>query len=241
MTLSRRFLNLIVNDSIPGLLAGFISWHRKLLPPPPYLRDDTYKRIRTEISSYAVVGGGSHICISAVGAGTYCFCTVKHTWSKVGEWTLPFIGKAEYAPELKLWFGILATKNGNHILGAVDLSAIDSEPSQVSDWNLELDDDMLEYGRIAWDLKINETLSEWRDPLESQLVHLGSERFCIASSSHITRTVWTCLGNELVTFKRFAVFTGVEVMLSRVYGFATFKMVKHRSKCTSDVTLINMF
>ena len=60
------------------------------------------------IASHALVhahgGSGSpDMWISADGgAGTYCLDTAKHTWTKVGNWTLPFDGKAEYVPELKL-------------------------------------------------------------------------------------------------------------------------------------------
>jgi hypothetical protein len=52
---------------------------------------------------------------------------------------------------------------------------------------------------------------EWQELQKSQLVHLGSGRFCIASSFHTMGIIRTSLGNEL-TFKRSAVFTGVEVM-----------------------------
>ncbi|KAK3127694.1 hypothetical protein QOZ80_7AG0577120 [Eleusine coracana subsp. coracana] len=52
-------------------------------------------------------------------------------YRKVSEWTLPFNGKVEYVPELKLWFG-LAAESGN--LAAADLSSIftmDSQPQLV--------------------------------------------------------------------------------------------------------------
>jgi hypothetical protein len=42
---------------------------------------------------------------SVDGIGTYCLDTASRTWRKVGDWTLPFRGRVEYAPELKLWFG----------------------------------------------------------------------------------------------------------------------------------------
>uniref|UniRef100_A0A0D3GUA6 Uncharacterized protein n=1 Tax=Oryza barthii TaxID=65489 RepID=A0A0D3GUA6_9ORYZ len=85
------------------------TWYSQLLPPPPFIYDPKYKR--PKISSYAVLiddcgSGRSHICISVDHIGTYCLDTVKHTWIRVGDWTLPFTGKVEYVPELKLWFGI---------------------------------------------------------------------------------------------------------------------------------------
>ncbi|RLN16211.1 hypothetical protein C2845_PM02G36890 [Panicum miliaceum] len=67
----------------------------QLLPPPPFVFDPKFADKRTKINSYAVINGGSEICISVEGAGTYCFDTVKHTWRHVGEWTLPFHGKVD--------------------------------------------------------------------------------------------------------------------------------------------------
>nr|TKW37840.1 hypothetical protein SEVIR_1G075000v2 [Setaria viridis] len=49
-------------------------------------------------------------------SSTYCLETATHAWTQVGEWTLPFVGKVEYVPELKLWFGICA---GDMRLGAL--------------------------------------------------------------------------------------------------------------------------
>ncbi|CAL5084071.1 unnamed protein product [Urochloa decumbens] len=221
------------------------SWHGELLPAPPYLRDSKYNRHQFEMTSYAVVGGGSHICISAEGhahyqlspvAVTYCLDTVRHTWSKVGDWKLPFRGKAEYVHELKLWFGI---GDKYPVLAAADLSTMDSDSSLVRSWDLGLDD-TLKYESIDdVDLESGETLhKEWREPQESQLVHLGAGRFCVASSFQAMGIIRTSLGNEL-TFKRFAVFTGVEVM-PRVHGLAELQMVQHKSKRTPDATLIDL-
>ncbi|EEC72084.1 hypothetical protein OsI_05028 [Oryza sativa Indica Group] len=106
----------------------------KPLPPPPFVRDPKFSNTRTTINSYAVVSGGSEICISVEGAGTYCMDTVKHTWRHVGQWTLPFYGKVEYVPELKLWFGL--SDKTNH-LAAADLSAMDDcfqRPELVRAW-----------------------------------------------------------------------------------------------------------
>uniref|UniRef100_A0A0D9VA14 F-box associated domain-containing protein n=1 Tax=Leersia perrieri TaxID=77586 RepID=A0A0D9VA14_9ORYZ len=92
------------------------------LPLPPFVRDPNFSQIRTNIISYAVVSGGSEICISVNKAGTYCFHTVNHTWRHVGDWALPFHGKVEYVPELKLWFGL--SDKTNH-LAAADLSIME--------------------------------------------------------------------------------------------------------------------
>jgi hypothetical protein len=78
------------------------EWYSKLLPPPPFVRKTpSQSRNRAEITAYAVVGGGSHICVSVEGAaaGTYWMDTASYEWTKIGEWTLPFYGKVEYVPE----------------------------------------------------------------------------------------------------------------------------------------------
>jgi hypothetical protein len=50
--------------------------------------------------------------------------TVSNTW-EVDDRMLPFYGKVESVPELKLWFG-LSSEVGP--LGAGDLSLTDSQP-----------------------------------------------------------------------------------------------------------------
>uniref|UniRef100_M8C1I1 Uncharacterized protein n=1 Tax=Aegilops tauschii TaxID=37682 RepID=M8C1I1_AEGTA len=52
---------------------------------------------------------GDTICFSISGSegdGTYCFHMATREWSKAGDWLMPFDGKADYAPELGLWFGV---------------------------------------------------------------------------------------------------------------------------------------
>jgi hypothetical protein len=139
------------------------SWHCELLPPPPFVRDPTYCRQsrRQTIQSYAAVSGGSHICISTKDAGTYCLDTADNTWNKVGEWKLPFNGKVEYVPELKLWFGI-AAESGH--FAAADLSTIftmDSQPQLLGEWK---------------DFDPPEGCDELQD---SVVVNLDSGRLCI--------------------------------------------------------------
>ncbi|TVU37919.1 hypothetical protein EJB05_11263, partial [Eragrostis curvula] len=137
-------------------------WQCEFLPPPPFVRDPKYQQSHHRIESYAVVSGGSHVCISTEEAGTYCLDTASHTWSKVGEWKLPFYGKVEYVPELKLWFGLSAESKR---LAAADLSTIltmDSQPQLVDEWK---------------ELDLPVQLIENQHP---QLVNLGSGRFCIA-------------------------------------------------------------
>ncbi|GJN33088.1 hypothetical protein PR202_gb21651 [Eleusine coracana subsp. coracana] len=93
--------------------------------------------------------------------GTYCLDTAGgYTWSKVGDWTLPFRGKVEYVPELKLWFGLSAY---GQQLAAADLSNLDSQPQIMG----------------AWEELINR-LEEWRERPDAQIVNMGSGRFCVA-------------------------------------------------------------
>ncbi|WVZ67216.1 hypothetical protein U9M48_016326 [Paspalum notatum var. saurae] len=170
----------------------FKSWHCHRLPLPPYIHEPSYWQAQTthEISSYGVVDGdgGSHICISVDGVGTYCFHVTNHTWEKVGEWTLPFRGKLEYVPELKLWFGLSAR---DQHLAAADLSAMTmtSRPQIVDAW------------------KELEPPDEWKECSDSQLVNLGSGRFCIARFFQAVATIDADFGNKAID-KSFAVLTG---------------------------------
>jgi hypothetical protein len=172
------------------------SWESIPLPPPPFMYNNNpffsiwYPTTTTTIRSYAVVpGGGSHaVCISVdagAGAATYCFDTATRAWTKVGDWKLPFIGRAEYVKELKLWFGICPTTTTNKDkeqdldvmqfqLGAADLStmSMDSQsqqplpqPQLVGTWN---------------ELKLMMPPHGWTELRRPQFVNLGSGRFCIA-------------------------------------------------------------
>ncbi|KAF0914483.1 hypothetical protein E2562_028965 [Oryza meyeriana var. granulata] len=153
------------------------SWLWQLLPPPPYVREVKHWRsgARPEISSYALLG--SHICISVSGVGTYCLDTASHTWRKAGNWTLPFHGKVEYVPELKLWFGF--TTEARHLAAADLSSAMDmgSQPQLVTgSWKNEL-----------------YLPEEWKERNDSLLVNLGSGRFCVVRFADIRNCLlWIC-------------------------------------------------
>ncbi|KQK20095.1 hypothetical protein BRADI_1g52436v3 [Brachypodium distachyon] len=88
---------------------------------------------------------------------TYCLDTTTHTWRQAGNWTLPFRGKVEYVPELKLWFGLSAK---DQMLAAADLSSMDSQPELI----LIIDACKAE---LDWQ-------EEWKQYMDSQLVNLGS-------------------------------------------------------------------
>ncbi|RLM79687.1 uncharacterized protein C2845_PM12G32030 [Panicum miliaceum] len=166
------------------------SWQCQLLPSLPYVHNTKQWHSFPQISSYAVGNGGSEICISVQGRGTYCLNTTSYTWTEVGKWTLPFNGKVEYVLELKLWFGISAS---DHTLAAADLSAMDSQPQLLDRWK-ELD-----------------LPEEWKECKDSQLISLGSGKFCIARFLHTT-TPKGDIGDELID-QNLAVLTGVEVAL----------------------------
>jgi hypothetical protein len=187
------------------------TWRRERLPPPPPYIHGAADHSWLEISSYAVVG--SQVCISVDGDGTYCLAVVSDTvmdtysWSEVGKWTLPFQGKAHYAPELKLWFGF-TDKDQN--LAAADLSAMDShsQPQLLDSW------------------KELETPKGWQQVQDPQLVCLGSRRFCIA---RFFRT-----GTAMDDCQNVTVLTGVEVVRGvNVFPgkVGDLRMVKHKSLC----------
>ncbi|KAL6856281.1 hypothetical protein ACP4OV_019083 [Aristida adscensionis] len=198
------------------------SWYGELLPPPPYVRQTCSWSYCPEITSYAVLGGGSHICISVEDTGTYCLDTASHTWSQVGKWTLPFYGKVEYVPELKLWFGI---SDKGRALSAADLSNMDSRPPLVGSWE---------------ETFLPEEREEWQ---ECYLVYLGSGKFCIArffqlypdGTIYFDGEVWAGDSgpeDEVATGGQVTVLTGVEVVPSGNgdgNGKVGLRMIQHKS------------
>jgi hypothetical protein len=71
------------------------------------------------IDGHTVVGD-SQIWISTLRADTYSFDTTSGAWSHAVDWKLPFRGRAEYLPELGLWFGF--SSRDKHLC-AVDLTS----------------------------------------------------------------------------------------------------------------------
>ncbi|KAG0519399.1 hypothetical protein BDA96_09G260900 [Sorghum bicolor] len=206
------------------------SWQRQLLPPPPFVCDPKhYEHRGPKITSYAVVErGGSHVIfVSVDGAGTYSLDT-----SHVSDWVLPFTGKVEYVPELKLWFGF-CTQDWQ--LGAADLSTMDSQPQLIAGTWKEL-----------------EAPGDWRELKQPQLVNLGSGRFCITRFFFRYLHPMSCdleydsEYDEPVDEEYFTVLTGVDVVpyIHDAYGTAndTFSggngskgkvelhMIKHNSR-----------
>lgn len=194
-----------------------MGWHShcQLIPPPPYVHEPSYNWDKdSEISSYSVVNGGSLVCISVKDRGTYVLDTARHLWDKVGDWVLPFLGKVEYVPELKLWFGLSA--DSQHLVAA-DLSTMDSQPQLVGHWKKELCPP-----------------EEWIELRDAQLVNLGSGRFCIAR--FFITSVRDDFGFRLCG-QNFVVLTGVEVVLRGLDGNGKVKleMIPHKSRCHTPV------
>jgi hypothetical protein len=142
-------------------------WCWDVLPPPPFFSD---QEVVAANCSYAVVDG-SDICISPFveeeGFGTYTFDIVNSKWRRAADWALPFFGKAEYVPELNLWFGLSDRKPFSGLCD-FDLSgsAMDSThlPVPVHTWDyLDLPQD-----------------KPWF-PTQLHLLNLGLGKFCVAT------------------------------------------------------------
>uniref|UniRef100_A0A0E0JVC3 Uncharacterized protein n=1 Tax=Oryza punctata TaxID=4537 RepID=A0A0E0JVC3_ORYPU len=192
-------------DDYGGRFDRFNDWHCRSLPPPPYEPYScSFDGAYCAVGAYAVVGG-SDIWVSTNGAGTFSFDTARHSWTKQGDWKLPFCGHAEYVPEHNLWFGL----SSNHLC-TFDLAGAAKRQSPPSPRNV-------------WeDLK---TPKDWQ-PVTSYLLHLGSGRFCIARFFHSKFKV-SCCHMETETY---GVFSGVEVEPCGKAGRGL-RMVKHRSEC----------
>nr|CAB3497705.1 unnamed protein product [Digitaria exilis] len=171
------------------------SWYRHSLPPPPYVLHPSYQLAR--IYSQAVLGGGSHLCISALGHGTYCFDTASREWSHAGDWILPVYGMAEYVPELNLWFGL---SEKDLLPCAFDLSSVleGRKPTLTDIWRINYPPDWCSHGI-------------------TNIISLGAGRFCIVKFFETMQEGTYCFGEPVVD-EIFAVFTGVELLSSCAKG-----------------------
>uniref|UniRef100_A0A0E0MBN7 DUF1618 domain-containing protein n=1 Tax=Oryza punctata TaxID=4537 RepID=A0A0E0MBN7_ORYPU len=166
------------------------------LQPPPFLN-----YMHANIASYTVVDS-STIYVSFVEPdSTYAFDTVRRHWRRLGCWTMPFDGKAEYVPELKLWFGLW--DDHPYSLHACDLLSDAAKPPTV---------------QHSWvDLDVPES---WM-PYNLDLINLGCGRFCVF------KTFRSTAGDCIIGFSdyddddtmdsdpiqgRFAVLTGLEMV-----------------------------
>ncbi|XP_020150845.1 uncharacterized protein [Aegilops tauschii subsp. strangulata] len=186
-------------------------WHCDILPLPPWISHHEHAMV----FGHVLVGGS--ICFSicgAEGAGTYCFHIATREWSKAGNWLMPFNGKADYVPELGLWFGV-----SNNLPCAADLSGIvggeELSPDKMRIWNR---DDLPE----EWQPK------SLRQPIA---VSLGSGRFIVVD--FLDAMKFNKEWNEMESVKEFALFTGMEVAYSNGESKGTMRglrMIKHKSR-----------
>jgi hypothetical protein len=132
-----------------------------------------------------VDGSTSTISVSSTQegvAGTYAFDMATHVWTRAGDWVLPFYGKAEYVPELGLFFAISTDSSPCSGSRLCSLDPAGAGPPTVR----HTFDDYLD-------------LPENWSPEKCRLLNLGSGSFCVVSFCK------TMKGRE------FAVLTGVEV------------------------------
>ncbi|KAI5007447.1 hypothetical protein ZWY2020_050892 [Hordeum vulgare] len=183
-----------------GITTSIVShrfWQCDILPLPPWI---THHR-NAFVYGHALVGDTICFSISSYGSeceeGTYCFHTATREWSKAGDWLMPFYGKADYVPELGLWFGI---SSEDDLPCAADISGVikgeEPPPDKIRIW---VHDDMP---------------AEWRPSLLSKprITSLGSGRFMVVD--FLDAMVFDKDCNEMCVDKRFALFTGMEVAYS---------------------------
>ncbi|KAK1645505.1 hypothetical protein QYE76_063310 [Lolium multiflorum] len=207
------------------------TWQCEALPRPPFFHHQL--DVHTSVLSYALVA--DIICVSLTSVGTYCFDTVSQKWSLAGDWLMPFSGKAEYDPELKLWFGVSA---GNHQLPcAADLSPILRGHAPKKQHHYVWGDPQLP----------GDWLPDLLNP--AKIVSLGSGRFCIINFFRDVGGYCTaCMdGPSAADGSPIVVFSGLEVLTGNRNGNdgdsgkgsdsgngLRIRMTKHKSRLCRD-------
>ncbi|CAO2145667.1 unnamed protein product [Urochloa humidicola] len=195
---------------------GSKRWHADDLLRPPFVDGVGYRNRNTlEIVSYAVAGADT-ICVSTEGRGTHCFDTASRAWSKAGDWALPFDGKVEHDRELGVWLGFVKQ------FREVDVY----EDDDTYRWNsLYATSDLLADVDRRWLITYSgdEFRHLWPPPgwhkvelLEPQVAGLGSGKFCVTQFFETRSACSKCFHED--ADKRFAVFTGVEVVRGGTNG-----------------------
>ncbi|XP_037479883.1 uncharacterized protein LOC119357000 [Triticum dicoccoides] len=186
----------LVWRGITTSLASHRFWHCDILPLPPWI---THHR-NAFVYGHALVG--DTICFSISGPegnGTYCFHMATRQWSKAGDWLMPFHGKADYVPELGLWFGV-----ADGLPCAADLSGVvggeEPPPEKMRIW---VHDDLPE---------------EWQPNqfFKPRVISLGSGKFMVVD--FLDDMQFDKESNEMCLEKQFALFTGMEVAYSNGNG-----------------------
>ncbi|KAL6645370.1 hypothetical protein ACP70R_016978 [Stipagrostis hirtigluma subsp. patula] len=188
-----------------GVLHGRCpGWYWRSLPPPPFAFGDGSGDGDISIDACALVGG-SKLWMTVVeeADATYSFDTASGAWSKVGDWALPFHGRADHVPELGLWFGLSYAYRGGDYDRLLTVHASDLTPDGAV-WRWE---------------GLGPPSERWSTATaESYLVPLGSRKFCVARFFEIACSNHRC-----------AVFTGVEVVRDKD-AKCGLRMHLHRSK-----------
>ncbi|PVH36211.1 hypothetical protein PAHAL_6G021600 [Panicum hallii] len=197
-------VELLSNDDDHG-------WRWSPLDSPPHVYDCP-GYLCPRIDSYAVVAGAGIAVSNNDSAQTFRFDTGDKTWSKAGDWVLPFTRLAEYVPEHKLWFGISPIGDGHRFCAANLVASPDSDqmrpPVVHGLWK--------EYA---------EPPPEW-SVAEAYAVHLGSSRFCIVGLFSTGEIRVETHHSYKVEEELQAVVTSVEVQRCG----AELRVVKHKSE-----------
>ncbi|CAL4995394.1 unnamed protein product [Urochloa decumbens] len=185
-----------------------------------------YDDTATGIVSYGMVGG--LVCLSTEGVGTYCFDMLTRTWTKAGDWALPFSGKIEHVPELGVLVGFPTwTWNGNHRVCASLLTCVRT----LTPWTLSA----TVVGRrpeLCEAYASLEPPDAWESVQETRLVSLGGGKLCAVQSFESKKDACASCRREDVD-KRFAIFTGLEVVRSGEddgNGEGGIRVIRHKSK-----------
>ncbi|KAF6985126.1 hypothetical protein CFC21_003022 [Triticum aestivum] len=199
----------LLHTRLPGSRAEDWCWY-SLQPPPLFADHDNGvdRSSRFEIGAYAVVDD-SQIWISTSGAGTYSYDIASGAWSKLGNWALPFRGRAEYIPEHNLWLGF--TPDDLQLCTADLTASCELRPPVLHD--------------VWTDMNRPE---DWT-LTDASIVPLGSGHVCVV------RFFLTCpeesiedvYGDALEKTETFAVLEGVKLLKA---GWAQLRMVKHKSE-----------
>ncbi|KAL6606483.1 hypothetical protein ACP70R_042136 [Stipagrostis hirtigluma subsp. patula] len=160
------------------------------------------------VDAYAVFDD-AHLWYSTHGAGTHCFDIAKNMWSMVGEWKLPFRGRAVHDAGLGLWFGFSSDHDDRFC--ACDLAAAAAAGGRRTKSKPPL--------RKVWEDAV--AAPQDCELIGSYLVPLGSGSFCIARIfQHVLDQEWHITGDS------FGVLTGVEVVGGAAAGL---DMIPHKS------------
>ncbi|CAN6290452.1 unnamed protein product [Urochloa humidicola] len=184
------FCNL-VHTSIGDRLVSLVLRHLEVLgPEPPDPSDESWSWTRVEplppfdsrnVNSYALHPDGRTIFMSVKAwssstrtldkrNSTFTFDTERLEWTHVGEWLLPFKGRAHYDRELDAWVGICLFKEGAGHLCCCDVP----DPAAAG----------CETTMPAWKLGKDLFFDECSEVRHSgaTLVYMGDSRFCLIES-----------------------------------------------------------